>query len=130
MDAKIDALLKTAGIHFDRLQDVPAGVREALQRGETILAVKRYRQATGVGLKEAKEFVDEIRRRQIVCNLRVRPRARQRQASRLQKFLNLRDFSFDSRITISPGRSPSRQSKNLENYGNPLGIGIAEVMRR
>jgi hypothetical protein len=130
MDAKIDALLKTAGIHFDRLQDVPAGVREALQRGETILAVKRYRQATGVGLKEAKEFVDEIRRCQIVCNLRVRPRARQRQASRLQKFLNLRDFSFDSRITISPGRSPSRQSKNLENYGNPLGIGIAEVVRR
>jgi ribosomal protein L7/L12 len=66
MDAKIDALLKNAGIHFDPLQDVPADVREALERGKTILAIQRHRQATGVGLREAKEFVDEIRRRQIV----------------------------------------------------------------
>jgi ribosomal protein L7/L12 len=68
MDAKIDALLKSTGIHFDPLQDVPADVREALEQGKTILAIKRHRQATGVGLKEAKEFVDEIRRRQIVAS--------------------------------------------------------------
>jgi ribosomal protein L7/L12 len=68
MDAKIDALLGNAGIHFDSLQDVPADVREALERGETILAIKRLRQATGAGLKEAKEFVDEVRRRQIVAS--------------------------------------------------------------
>ena len=68
IDAKIDALLKNAGIHFDPLHDVPADVREALERGETILAIKRLRQATGVGLKEAKEFVDEVRRRQIVAS--------------------------------------------------------------
>ena len=68
LDAKIDALLGNAGIHFDPLQDVPADVREALERGETILAIKRFRQATGAGLKEAKEFVDEVRRRQIVAS--------------------------------------------------------------
>lgn len=68
LDAKIDALLGNAGIHFDPLQDVPADVREALERGETILAIKRLRQATGAGLKEAKEFVDEVRRRQIVAS--------------------------------------------------------------
>jgi hypothetical protein len=68
MDAKIDALLGNAGIHFDPLQDVPADVREALERGETILAIQRLRQATGAGLKEAKEFVDEVRRRQIVAS--------------------------------------------------------------
>jgi hypothetical protein len=68
MDAKIDALLGNAGIHFDPLQDVPADVREALEREETILAIKRLRQATGAGLKEAKEFVDEVRRRQIVAS--------------------------------------------------------------
>src|SRR5688572_6016008 len=62
LDAKIDALLKNAGIHFDPFQDVPADVREALERGETILAIKRHRHATGVGSKEAKDFVDEIRR--------------------------------------------------------------------
>jgi hypothetical protein len=63
LDSKIDALLRASGIKFDELQDVPTDVREALERGETILAIKRFRQATGVGLKEAKEFVDEVRRR-------------------------------------------------------------------
>ena len=63
VDAKIDALLHHAGVEFDPFQDVPADVKEALDRGETILAIKRFRQATGVGLEDAKEFVDEIRRR-------------------------------------------------------------------
>jgi ribosomal protein L7/L12 len=68
LDAKVDALLKHAGVQFDEFQDVPADVREALERGETILAIKRFRAATGVGLKEAKEFVDEIRRRKTVAS--------------------------------------------------------------
>lgn len=63
LDAKVDALLRASGVKFDELQDVPADVREALERGETILAFTRFRQATGAGLKEAKDFVDEIRRR-------------------------------------------------------------------
>ena len=67
LDAKVDALLKNAGIQFDPFDDVPADVREALERGETILAIKRLRTATGVGLKEAKEFVDEVRRRKVVA---------------------------------------------------------------
>jgi ribosomal protein L7/L12 len=68
LDAKVDALLRNSGIQFDEFQDVPADVREALQRGETILAIKRFRQATGAGLKEAKEFIDEIRRRQLAAS--------------------------------------------------------------
>src|SRR5438128_1361599 len=63
LDSKVDALLRASGIKFDELQDVPADVREALEQGQTILAIKRFRQATGVGLKEAKDFVDEVRRR-------------------------------------------------------------------
>jgi ribosomal protein L7/L12 len=63
LDAKVDALLKGAGIHFDPFRDVPADVREALERGETIAAIKRFRQSTGASLKEAKAFVDEVRRR-------------------------------------------------------------------
>jgi ribosomal protein L7/L12 len=64
LEAKMDALLHQAGVAFDPFQGVPADVQEALQRGETILAIKRFRQATGAGLKEAKVFVDELRRRQ------------------------------------------------------------------
>ena len=67
LDAKVDALLNHAGIAFDEFQDVPADVREAIERGETILAIKRLRQATGVGLKDAKEFVDEVRRRRVAA---------------------------------------------------------------
>jgi ribosomal protein L7/L12 len=65
VDAKIDALLKNAGVEFNEFENVPADVREAFERGETILAIQRLRAATGMGLKEAKEFVDELRRRRV-----------------------------------------------------------------
>ena len=68
LDAKVDALLRNAGIQFDEYQDVPADVREALERGQYILAIKRFRIATGAGLKEAKGFVDEVRRRRAVAS--------------------------------------------------------------
>jgi len=63
LDAKVDALMKNAGVQFDQYQDVAPDVREALERGQTILAIKRFRVATGAGLKEAKRFVDDVRRR-------------------------------------------------------------------
>ncbi len=64
LDAKGDALLEAPGVSFDAMRDVPAGVREAVAQGETILAIKLVRETTGAGLKEAKDFVDEVRRRQ------------------------------------------------------------------
>jgi ribosomal protein L7/L12 len=66
LEAKVDALLKDAGIEFDEFADVPPDVRAALERGQTIAAIKHYREATGVDLKAAKTFVDEIRRRRTV----------------------------------------------------------------
>jgi ribosomal protein L7/L12 len=63
LDAKLDALLKHAGIRFDPYGDVPAAVSAALARGEKIEAIKHYRAATGSGLREAKEFVEEVQRR-------------------------------------------------------------------
>jgi hypothetical protein len=68
LDAKVDVLLKHAGIAFDEFQDCPPDVREAIDRNETVLAIKRYRQATGAGLKEAKEFIDEVRRRKVTSS--------------------------------------------------------------
>jgi len=63
LEGKIDALIRHQGIHYDPLGDVPPQVREALDKGERILAIKRLREATGLGLKDAKEHVDELRRR-------------------------------------------------------------------
>jgi hypothetical protein len=63
LEGKLDALLKHQGIRFDPFADVPQGVREALGRGQKIEAIKEYRAATGAGLAEAKEFVEELQRR-------------------------------------------------------------------
>lgn len=63
LDAKLDALLTHAGIRFDPYKDVPPSVVTALEHGQKIEAIKSYRVATGAGLKEAKEFVEEVQRR-------------------------------------------------------------------
>lgn len=63
LDAKVDALMAHAGIEFDEFSGIPAGVREALAQDQTIEAIRRLRQATGMGLKEARDRIDDIRRR-------------------------------------------------------------------
>jgi hypothetical protein len=67
IEAKLDALLEHAGVTFDLYANVPLpqDVLEALERGEKIEAIKRYRAATGVGLREAKEFVEDLQRERL-----------------------------------------------------------------
>jgi hypothetical protein len=52
-DAKLDLLLKHAGIEYNPYTNLPPSVIDALKRGKKIEAIKRYRDATSVGLKEA-----------------------------------------------------------------------------
>ena len=63
LEGKLDAVLKHQGIRFDPYGETPPAVLDALRRGRTIEAIKAYRLATGVDLKEAKDYVDELRRR-------------------------------------------------------------------
>lgn len=63
LEGKLDALLKHQGIRFDPYGEVPQPVLDALRRGKKIEAIKEYRAATGAGLEEAKEYVEEIQRR-------------------------------------------------------------------
>lgn len=63
LEGKLDALLQHQGIRFDPYGEVPQPVIEALRRGQKIEAIKAYRAATGAGLAEAKEFVEEVQRR-------------------------------------------------------------------
>lgn len=63
VEAKLDLLLRNAGLQYDPYADLPAPVAEALRRGDKIEAIKHYRQATGAGLKDAKEFIEEVQRR-------------------------------------------------------------------
>jgi len=63
IEAKLDLLLKQANIKFDPYANVPLDIVQALRDGKKIEAIKLYRQASGVGLKEAKDFVEEVERR-------------------------------------------------------------------
>ena len=63
IEGKLDALLKHSGIHFDPLDGFPAEALAALKQGRKIEAIKHYRQATGAGLAEAKDAVEEAQRR-------------------------------------------------------------------
>ena len=56
VEAKLDLLLKQADIKFDPYAYVSDDLVEALRANQKIKAIKLYREATGVGLKEAKEF--------------------------------------------------------------------------
>lgn len=63
LEAKLDALLKHQGIQFDPYADLAPSVLDALRRGKKIEAIKEYRLVSGAGLKEAKEYVEELQRR-------------------------------------------------------------------
>lgn len=64
IEAKLDLLLKDAGVPVeDTFADVPPPVVEAIWAGNKIEAIRRYREASGAGLKESKEFVEEVQRR-------------------------------------------------------------------
>jgi ribosomal protein L7/L12 len=59
-EAKVDLLLKHAGITYDPHANVPPGVVEAFRAGKKIEAIRQYQMATGADLKEAKEFVESL----------------------------------------------------------------------
>jgi hypothetical protein len=55
--ATLDLLLKQANLKFDPYASVSDDIVKALRANQKIEAIKLYRQVTGVGLKEAKEFI-------------------------------------------------------------------------
>ena len=66
VEAKIDVLMKNAGLEFDPYEGIPEDIVNALRSEKKIMAIKLYKESTGVSLKEAKEYIEEIQRR---CSL-------------------------------------------------------------
>src|SRR5947209_8463407 len=62
VEAKLDILLRDSGLRYDPFATLPRSVIEAVRSGNKIQAIKAYREATGVSLREAKEFVEEAQR--------------------------------------------------------------------
>jgi ribosomal protein L7/L12 len=58
LERKLDVILKQLGI--DPAADVNPRVLELVRSGQKIEAIKLYRSETGVGLKEAKDYVDSL----------------------------------------------------------------------
>ena len=63
LDVKLDLLLKHVGVEYDPYKALPPEVINALQNGQKIQAIKLYRKASGVGLKDAKDFIEDAQRR-------------------------------------------------------------------
>ena len=59
IDAKLDALLRHFKIDYDPYGGLFAEIAYALKDGDKIEAIKLYRKASGAGLKEAKDFIEE-----------------------------------------------------------------------
>ncbi|WP_395575083.1 hypothetical protein [Streptomyces sp. BK79] len=59
LEQKIDLLLKQGNVPDHDL--VPKEVAALARAGEDISAIKKYREATGAGLLEAKETVDRLK---------------------------------------------------------------------
>jgi hypothetical protein len=58
LERKVDLILKHLGL--DPYQDVNPQVIELLKSGQKIQAIKLYREQTGAGLKDAKDYVEGL----------------------------------------------------------------------
>jgi hypothetical protein len=62
VERRLDLIMEHLGIREPE-PEAPAGVLEELLAGRKIQAIKVYREATGVGLKDAKDAVELLARR-------------------------------------------------------------------
>jgi ribosomal protein L7/L12 len=66
LQRKVDFLLNHLGLQYRDEQPLTPGMAEAvewLRKGNKIQAITAYRSATGAGLKEAKDAVDDLEKR-------------------------------------------------------------------
>jgi hypothetical protein len=63
IEAKLDLLMRNAGIEFGPYEGLPAQVVDALNRGDKLGAIKFYCFTAGLSLKEARRLVEDIQRR-------------------------------------------------------------------
>ena len=58
IERKLDLIIKHLNINPN--QDVNPQIMDLLKAGQKIQAIKLYRQTTGAGLKEAKDYVESL----------------------------------------------------------------------
>jgi|BioPla2DNA2_1021312.scaffolds.fasta_scaffold201772_1 ribosomal protein L7/L12 len=65
MKLTLDKIAKQVGIPDIVTKDVKDELITLISEGNKIKAIKRYRMVTGLGLKEAKEYVDQLSTQEI-----------------------------------------------------------------
>lgn len=63
INASLYRIEKHIGVQNPEAENIDEELRELISQGKKVRAVKRYRIATGLGLKEAKEYVDRLSER-------------------------------------------------------------------
>ena len=58
---KMDKKISEIGAQVTVSDDIQSELRNLIAKGKEIKAIKKYRMVTGVGLKEAKEYVDNMK---------------------------------------------------------------------
>lgn len=54
----LDKIAKQIGVSDTVIQNVDGELKDLISQGKKVKAIKKYRMVTGIGLKEAKEYID------------------------------------------------------------------------
>lgn len=54
----LDKIAKQVGVTDTAIQNVDCELKDLISQGKKVKAIKKYRMVTGIGLKEAKEYID------------------------------------------------------------------------
>lgn len=60
VNASLCRLEKHLGVSNPETDNIDEELKELISKGKKVKAIKRYRMATGIGLKEAKDYVDRL----------------------------------------------------------------------
>ncbi len=63
INASLYRIEKHIGVQNQEVENIDEELRELISQGKKVKAVKKYRIATGLGLKEAKDYVDRLSER-------------------------------------------------------------------
>lgn len=54
----LDKIAKQVGVTDTAIQNIDGELKDLISQGKKVKAIKKYRMVTGIGLKEAKEYID------------------------------------------------------------------------
>jgi len=60
LNLTLDKIAKQIGVPDTIIENIDEELKILISEGKKIKAIKRYRMATGIGLKEAKDYIDRL----------------------------------------------------------------------